>query len=211
MSNPSSFCTQANALLRKNLIYQVSSQLIFIKYLSTLLIVSVTFLTCFFVFLIQKRNVKANLRLILFPVMLCVLLVVLQRVVDSEVGVIFDKNKCNKIKPEKAGDSGGGGGGGGGIEYAHAIEFATCAIPKPPEWPPLFQVPSPSNRAIQTKHHSFSDLPQHSCRRSKSCPLTILYTATNFSFAQSTSTFIININCHACFSVSFHQLMFTFA
>ncbi|CAI8610029.1 unnamed protein product [Vicia faba] len=106
MATPSSFWTQANALLRKNLTF-------------------------------QKRNKKTNIRLILFPFILCVFLFLLQRLIDNQ----FDKPqfKCGCVctndttscnDSEKV----------CGVEYSDQIQVLACAIPSPPEWPPLLQL-----------------------------------------------------------------------
>ncbi|KAK7292227.1 hypothetical protein RIF29_08003 [Crotalaria pallida] len=154
MTKPATFCTQANALLRKNLTY-------------------------------QKRNMKTNLQLVMFPVILCVLLVVLQYVVDNELDKIFDNSKCKKNTQGQDVDV--DVDVDGKVQYSDANLFATCAIPKPPEWPPLLQIPAPRYRAVQTDLLPFPDLPDESSRGLGfvSCPVTFLFTATNFSFAHS--------------------------
>nr|BAO45863.1 ATP-binding cassette transporter subfamily A member [Acacia mangium] len=146
----STFWTQANALLRKNLTF-------------------------------QKRNVRTNVRLILFPFLICVLLVVLQRVIDNELDK--PKNKCGCICTKRDGDK--CLEESCGIQYSDVDQVATCAIPNPPEWPPFIQVPSPKYRAVQTDIIPFSDLPNDSCRRTGLCPVTFLYTGNNQSFGET--------------------------
>ncbi|CAJ2664524.1 unnamed protein product [Trifolium pratense] len=107
-SAPASFCTRANALLRKNLTF-------------------------------QKRNKKTNIRLILFPLFLCILLVVLQHLVDNQL----DKPefKCGCIctnDSETCGDS----EKVCGVQYSDQNQVLACAVPNPPEWPPLLQLPT---------------------------------------------------------------------
>ncbi|XP_057416443.1 ABC transporter A family member 7-like [Lotus japonicus] len=122
----------------------------------------------------QKRNVKTNIRLILFPMLLCVLLVILQHVIDRQFdkpkyqcGCVCANNQTNCPDSEKL----------CGTQYSDANQFATCAIPSPPEWPPLLQLPALPDRAAT----------EPACRRTDSCPLTFLFTADNHSFAQSVS------------------------
>ncbi|KAI9086550.1 hypothetical protein K1719_031634 [Acacia pycnantha] len=146
----STFWTQANALLRKNLTF-------------------------------QKRNVRSNVRLILFPFLICVLLVVLQGVINNELDK--PKNKCGCICTKRDGDK--CLEETCGIQYSDVDQVATCAIPNPPEWPPLIQVPSPEYRAVQTDIIPFSDLPNDSCRRTGLCPVTFLYTGNNQSFGET--------------------------
>lgn len=134
------------------------------------------------IFVLQKRNVKTNIRLILFPFVVCVILVVIQAVINSELDK--PKNKCgcictrrdgnNKCLEERC-----------GIQYSDTDQVATCAITSPPKWPPLLQVPSPEYRAVQNNIIPFSDLPNDSCRRTGSCPVTFLFTGKNQSFGES--------------------------
>ncbi|XP_068464668.1 ABC transporter A family member 7-like isoform X1 [Phaseolus vulgaris] len=138
-------------------------------------------------FTFQKRNVKTNVRLILFPVVLCLLLFVLQLLFDTQ----FDKSifKCgcacadNRTEISRCPDS----EKRCGVQYSNSFQAALCSIPNPVEWPPLLQLPAPPNRAVRTGFLPFFDLPDVSCRRTDSCPLSLLFTAENHSFAQSVS------------------------
>ncbi|CBI15253.3 unnamed protein product, partial [Vitis vinifera] len=103
----------------------------------------------------QKRNIRTNIRLVSFPILLCVLLVVIQKLVNSELDKA--ENKCG------------------------CISVGTCPIPSPPEWPALLQVPAPEYRAVRADFIQFTDLPDDSCRRTGSCPATILFTGNNRS------------------------------
>ncbi|KAK7292226.1 hypothetical protein RIF29_08002 [Crotalaria pallida] len=120
----------------------------------------------------QKRNMKANIRLVLFPVVLCVLLALMQRFVDNVLSQQGSK-ECN-IKIQE-----------GEEESALFSPPPGCPVPKPYAWSPLLQLPSPLHRAVQFDIAPFTDLPPKSCMKSFSCPVTMLFTATNFSFAQS--------------------------
>lgn len=148
---PASFCTQTNALLRKNLTF-------------------------------QKRNVKTNIRLILFPFILCVIIVLLQVLLDRVVSNSDDyKCGCNCVRKsgsdcveEKC-----------GIEYSTPQQAQFCPIPRPPQWPPMLQVPAPEYRAVRNDFLTYPDLPNESCRIDGSCPATILLTGNNQSFGQT--------------------------
>ncbi|XP_058733330.1 ABC transporter A family member 7-like [Vicia villosa] len=137
MVNPSSFCTQTNALLRKNLTF-------------------------------QKRNVKTNLRLILFPLILCILLVLIQSLIDSQ----FEKPefKCGCACPDKR-TTCNNSEKVCGAQYSKRIQTLDCAIPKPPEWPPILQLPSAFCNDTRTG----------------TCPVKVLFTAKNQSFGQIVS------------------------
>ncbi|KAJ1401641.1 P-loop containing nucleoside triphosphate hydrolase [Sesbania bispinosa] len=142
----------------------------------------------------QKRNVKTNVRLILFPFALCLLLVLIQKLVDIQL----DKasNKCGCVCAKKQGDQcleevc--------GIQYSDFDQVGTCPLPNPLEWPPFLQLPAPQYRAVRTDFLPFSDFPNPSCRTNGSCPVTMLFTGTNNSFGQILSgnmipsTFAIN-------------------
>lgn len=147
--SPSSFWTQANALLRKNLIY-------------------------------QKRNRKTNIRLVASPFVICMLLVLIQVLVNREL----DKpsNRCGCTCVNTAGN--GQCEQRCGIEYSTLDQAWTCPIPHPPEWPPVLQVPAPQYRAVRTDFLSFGDLPDDACKRTGSCPATVLVTGDNQTFGQ---------------------------
>lgn len=131
----------------------------------------------------QRRNNKTNLRLILFPIVLCLLLVLLQAIINNEL----DKpsNKCGCTCIDQDGD--GQCERVCGIQYSDLDQVATCSIPSPPEWPPMLQLPAPQFRAVRSDDSiSFRDLPIDSCRSTSSCPVTVLMTGNNQSLGEST-------------------------
>ncbi|KAI3440616.1 ABC transporter domain-containing protein [Psidium guajava] len=128
----------------------------------------------------QKRNIKTNIRLISFPFVLCLLLVLIQSLVDHELNKADNKCGCECI------DTNGDGQCEKvcGIQYSTVDQVATCPILNPPEWPPLLQIPAPQYRAVKTDIIPFNDLPDDSCRRTGSCPATILFTGNNQSLGE---------------------------
>ncbi|KAJ1289406.1 hypothetical protein BS78_02G161800 [Paspalum vaginatum] len=79
----------------------------------------------------------------LFPVLICVLLIVLQNVINSEL----DKPKYNVAE-----------------RVWHPStrrwrQVGSCPIPSPPQWPALIQVPRADFRAVRTVSQPFDDLP----------------------------------------------------
>ncbi|CAI9266700.1 unnamed protein product [Lactuca saligna] len=138
----------------------------------------------------QRRNIRTNLRLILFPLVLCLLLVLLQTIVNIEL----DKpsNKCGCTCIDQNGD--GQCERVCGIQYSDLDQVATCSIPSPPEWPPLLQVPDSQFRAVRTDFLSFGDLPNDSCRSTGSCPITVLMTGNNQSLGESLARNIFPIS-----------------
>ena len=135
-------------------------------------------------FFFQKRNVKTNVRLIMSPFILCLLLVLLQSLVENQLDKA--ENKCGCVCVRRQGDT--CLEEECGIEHSDLDQFATCPIPSPPEWPPLLQVPAPQYRAVRTDYFPFSDFPNMSCRRNSSYPVTMLFIGTNQSFGESKKT-----------------------
>lgn len=118
----------------------------------------------------QKRNIKTNIRLISFPFVLCLLLVLIQSLVNHELNKASNKCGCECI------DTNGDGQCEKvcGIQYSTIDQVGTCPMQNPPEWPPLLQIPAPQYRAV------IND----SCRRTGSCPATILFTGNNQSLGE---------------------------
>lgn len=145
-----SFCTQANALLRKNLTYQVNNKpaWLMLFWLWWVFFWNDSFF--FFFVCFQKRNYKANVRLVLFPVLLCLLFAVLQYLL-------------NRLARGDAKDG---------------------PLPdlSPVEWPPLLQVPESQYRAVMTT--PVDDLHSSSCRKTGTCPATVLFTGSNQSLGE---------------------------
>ncbi|KAI5329985.1 hypothetical protein L3X38_029382 [Prunus dulcis] len=113
----------------------------------------------------QKRRMCANIALILIPAFFCSLFAFFQIVVD--VYTNKPNTKC-------------------GTDLADIGHFDdSCPIPKPPEWPALLKIPQNDFRAVRSDFLSFKDLPDESCRKKGSCPVTILMTGTNHSLAQT--------------------------
>ncbi|KAL5724971.1 Phospholipid-transporting ATPase abca7 [Ranunculus cassubicifolius] len=131
----------------------------------------------------QRRNLKTNCGLIAFPFVLCLLLLLIQILVNNEL----DKasNKCGCACVDKNGD--GTCETVCGIEYSTVDQVYTCPIPSPPLWPALLQVPPPEFRAVKSKRMTFGDLPDESCRRTGNCPAIILYTGGNQTLGERLS------------------------
>lgn len=126
---------------------------------------------------------KTNIRLIAFPFIICLLLVLLQAFINSQL----DKpsNNCGCACTDTKGD--GQCVKVCGLQYSDLDQAGTCQIPNPPEWPPLLQIPAPEYRAVRTDIVPFIDLPNESCRSSGSCPATFLFTGNNQSLGESIS------------------------
>lgn len=128
----------------------------------------------------QKRNAKTNIRLILFPFGLCILLVLLQNLLNNQ----FDKAKfkcgciCTNTQGEQCLEN------QCGLQFSDFDQVGACPIANPIEWTPLLQIPDPRYRAVRTDFLPFSDFPNPLCRINGSCPLTMLFTGTNQSFGE---------------------------
>ncbi|XP_010261075.1 PREDICTED: ABC transporter A family member 7-like isoform X2 [Nelumbo nucifera] len=116
----------------------------------------------------------------MFPVFLCLLIVLLQLVINSELDnpryrcgckcIPTNDSTCKMVC---------------GLEYSTYKQASACPIPQPEKWPALLQVPDSSYRAVQTDAHSFRGLWDNSCLKTHSCPVTSIFTAQNRSVAES--------------------------
>ncbi|KAL3716507.1 hypothetical protein ACJRO7_008153 [Eucalyptus globulus] len=168
---PASFWTQANALLPDSMAEPSDGPASFRTQANALLRKNLTF---------QRRNIMTNIRLVSFPVVLCLLLVLIQRLVDHELNKGDLKCGCKCINTKGDGQC----KKECGIQYSTIKQAGTCAVLNPREWPPLLQIPAPQHRAVRTDFIPFNDLPNDSCRRIRSCPATILFTGSNHSLGE---------------------------
>ncbi|KAF0913256.1 hypothetical protein E2562_020407, partial [Oryza meyeriana var. granulata] len=165
---PASFSTQAGALLRKNLCFQERKP--------------------------PRRNLKSNVGITVFPVLICVLLVVLQNVINGELDKPKRQCGCECVESDMDGaclreEC--------GIQYSTLEQVWTCVVPSPPRWPALIQVPWPGFRAVASQ--LFNDLPDPLCRDDGSCPVTVLITGEDQTLAESydflnTMEYDLNVN-----------------
>lgn len=165
-----SFLTQANALFKKNLTYQVWPNNIHVLSIYT-------WKKCNYILLplLQKRNIWSNVRLIVIPLYLCVVLVCIQAVFDSLVNNSVDNQcGCRCADDDKNGD-GKCEIKSCGLQYSSQNQAVFCAFPNPPPLLPLLHIPPSVNR--------------DSCQRTGSCPVTILVTGNNQSLGTSIHTF----------------------
>lgn len=133
----------------------------------------------------QKRNWKTNCCLVAFPIVLCVLLVVMQFLINSFIG---DRFKCGcKDVPNS---NGVGTTKQCGLQFSNADEAPFCGIDRPYPWPSILQVPSPQYRA--TRSTEYPDLAQDaSCRSADTCATTIPYTGTNKTAADALAGYLL--------------------
>ncbi|GLU12342.1 hypothetical protein SLE2022_290270 [Rubroshorea leprosula] len=140
----------------------------------------------------QKRNMRTNIRLICFPIFLCVLFVALQILVDNQLDKPNFRCGCS--------------GNVCGIEHSTLTQAAFCPILSPPEWPPLLQIPAPEFRAVRSNSLTSTDLPKKARRKTGSCPATSFITGNNQLFGE-----ILTGNIFASFPINSSDLISSLA
>nr|CAB3482864.1 unnamed protein product [Digitaria exilis] len=133
----------------------------------------------------QKRNLKTNIGITIFPVLLCVILVVLQGVIDSELDKPKYRCGCACVDPGPTAVGAACRRTECGIQYSTLDQVGSCPIPSPTPWPALVQLPQPESRAVMTAGQPFDGLPDPTCRDTGTCPGTVLFTGNNRSLAES--------------------------
>lgn len=135
----------------------------------------------------------------MIPFYLCILLVNIQVLFDTNINNSADnrcgcrcivRNRNGKCQREIC-----------GLEHSKPDQAFFCSIPSPPLWPPLLQIPRPESRAVSDPADDGSGLPNDSCRRTGSCPVTILFTGNNRSLGTSTSLLYIFSSLLSVYSV----------
>ncbi|KAL1203813.1 ABC transporter A family member 10 [Cardamine amara subsp. amara] len=114
----------------------------------------------------QRKHIWTNVRLVLVPLFLCLLLLAIQLLVDAMMKQVSDKSDCGSKDVMPGGD---------------------CPIPNPPLLPPMLQIPESESRAVKAGFFSYRDFPDKSCRRTGTCPVTILVTGNNHSLGKALS------------------------
>ncbi|ESQ29594.1 hypothetical protein EUTSA_v10023276mg [Eutrema salsugineum] len=137
----------------------------------------------------QRKHIWTNVRLILVPLFLCLILLAIQQVLDALTKSISNlANECKSNAANLPGD--------------------ICPIPNPPLLPPMLQVPQPQLRSVKSDFLSYSDLPDKSCRvTGGSCPVTILITGDKQPLGRALSANIFPTS----FTVNSSDLMPTLA
>ncbi|XP_018436846.1 ABC transporter A family member 7 [Raphanus sativus] len=131
----------------------------------------------------QKRNIWSNVRLIMIPFFLCLILVAFQILFDTVVNN-SDDNRCG-CQCILTNQNGNCLNKTCGIEFSTSDQAFFCSMSSPPRWPPLLQVPRPESRAVNATFLPDMGLPDETCRRKGTCPVTILFTGNNHSLGAS--------------------------
>ncbi|KAF3530745.1 hypothetical protein DY000_02041000 [Brassica cretica] len=127
----------------------------------------------------QRKHIWMNVRLVLVPLFLCLLLLSIQLLIEAVMNKVSDMAKYgSKVAPNG--------------DY--------CPIPTPPLLPPMLHIPEPESRAVKAGFFPYSDLPNLSCRKTKTCPLTMLVTVWRFMFCFYLSTVESKKSLNGCLS-----------
>lgn len=152
------------------------------KFFSKIYLNSLNRVTCCLVCsLMQKRNIWSNVRLVTIPFFLCLLLVVIQLLFDSQFNE--DHGQCGCLNEKTC-----------GLRYSTSDQAAFCAIPNPSQWTPLLQIPSPQYRAATTLYLSHSS------------PVTFLFTGNNQSLGESINHINNSFTKQNIYKISFYFL-----
>ncbi|KAG7613831.1 P-loop containing nucleoside triphosphate hydrolase [Arabidopsis suecica] len=119
----------------------------------------------------QRKHIWTNVRLILVPLFLCLILLAIQQVLDALMKGVSDMSNC-----------------GGNVTLPGGI----CPIPNPPSLPPMLQIPQHELRSVKTDFFSYKDLPDKLCRETGSCPVTILFTGDKLPLGKALSANIFS-------------------
>ncbi|CAI5466132.1 unnamed protein product [Closterium sp. Yama58-4] len=81
-----------------------------------------------------------------------------------------------------------------GPQYSNNKQTAFCAVPSPYMYPAMVQVPTQYYRAVQTQQNNYPGLPDPSCRSAaninQSCPAIFLYTGQNQTLANAMGAYL---------------------
>ncbi|MCL7026910.1 hypothetical protein MKW94_000367 [Papaver nudicaule] len=126
----------------------------------------------------QKRNLKENIRLILFPVILCLVLM-LFKILSAYLNGL----NASDMPP-----------------IMGALFAGIGAVLTPDKLPVYLQIPLPEARAVRTEFIPYEDLPDESCKAKGSCPVTVLVTGQNESLGKSVGTNLFTSSAYLNFS-----------
>ncbi|XP_078158753.1 ABC transporter A family member 8-like [Carex rostrata] len=129
----------------------------------------------------QKRNIKTNIGIVAYPILICLLLASIQSIFDKSFDGPDFKCGCECV-PVKGSST---CKEMCGPQYSSLTQFINCLIANPPKWPALMQVPLPQYRAARDVSFPSADLPNSSCRLSGTCPVTVLFTGQNQTLAET--------------------------
>ncbi|KAL9259563.1 ABC transporter A family member 12-like protein [Drosera capensis] len=117
----------------------------------------------------QKRQRCETLTMFLTPLVVIAFLRVMLKVTESSDSNVSSPLNCNYSLLQY------------GVDPYH---MEGCEYPSPQKWPPMLRIAESDDRAVRTSFMSYSDLPDKSCRKVGSCPVTVLITGSNQTLGQ---------------------------
>jgi hypothetical protein len=123
---------------------------------------------------------QRNAAIAAFPALLCVLLVTIQAVIDGELDRPLFRCGCACVRRD-----GGRAGAGAcaatecGVQHSTATQALSCAVPAPPRWPAVTQVPDEPYRALTPVHPARCRGDGGSGASEAPCPVAVLTTGQN--------------------------------
>lgn len=93
---------------------------------------------------------RANATMAAFPVLVCVLLFVMQTVVDSELGRA--PFRCGCVCARRDDGTAACARWECGVQHSTLQQAPSCALRAPQRWPALVQVPDAAVRALMCRH-----------------------------------------------------------
>ncbi|CAK9255712.1 unnamed protein product [Sphagnum jensenii] len=136
---------------------------------------------------LQKRNCRTNTCLISFPIIICLLLFILQLVINKVFNGPDFQCGCQCVPQPGSSTC----VKTCGLQYSDSDQVPLCGVSDPIEWPAVLQIPAPEYRAVMQT--DYPDLPNPSCRASGTCETTFLYTGQNRSIADNIWMFICSM------------------
>ncbi|XP_040382906.1 ABC transporter A family member 7-like [Oryza brachyantha] len=125
----------------------------------------------------QRRNAKANAAVAAFPALLCVLLVAIQAVIDHELD--RPPFRCGCACVRRDGRTGACAAAECGVQHSTGTQALSCAVPAPPRWPALAQVPDAPYRAPTPVHPGRCGGGGGRAASEAPCPVAVLFTGQN--------------------------------
>ncbi|EEC83533.1 hypothetical protein OsI_29141 [Oryza sativa Indica Group] len=127
----------------------------------------------------QRRNAKANAAIAAFPALLCVLLVAIQAVIDGELDRPPFRCGCACVRRDDGGRAGACAATECGVQHSTATQALSCAVPAPPRWPAVTQVPDAPYRALTPVHPARCRGDGGGGASEAPCPVAVLTTGQN--------------------------------
>ncbi|GAB2240646.1 hypothetical protein Droror1_Dr00021164 [Drosera rotundifolia] len=139
----------------------------------------------------QKRQRCETLTMFLTPLVVIAFLRVMLKVTESSDSNVSSPLNCNYSL----------------LQYGvYPYDMEGCEYRSPQKWPPMLRIAESDDRAVRTSFMSYSDLPDKSCRKAGSCPVTVLITGSNQTLGQGVAGKMFTDTSLDIFSISQSRL-----